>query len=382
MTQGFFAVEKATWTQVSQIGLNAMTTYLVLACGTASDNRTSTWSVKAVEKYTGISRDRAKVALNALKDAGLIASLRGGARPRYDVLPMFDPDMTSELGTRTLRKLRDEDVELTAEEAEMAAALTAQGLLTASPSGAAIVKAGAEPDWIWLPNTIVTGADAETPPVERVRQTRDPMALRLFVDLYHAQNLTEHGGISADVVVRGYDRETIGQQGPYNVYGFSPRSPEINPHDVTDPHIALHDDPDLGIPIPDTGPLFDRLNILHDLGLLERVTLLMDGDGPEAEILHPLARTRAGNTEDTIARAAATAAGALLTDPQELRALGLYTRLVPAYRHIQNLQMIDILRLRHRPHTRRTSQWWATMQDRARMALDAYQRMRGQPQNA
>lgn len=116
--------------------------------------------------------------------------------------------------------------------------------------------------------------------------------------------------------------------------------------------------------------------------MLERVTLLIDGDGPEAEILHPLARTRAGSTEDTIARAAAAAAGALLTDPQELRAIDLYERIVPAYRHIQHLQMIDILRLRHRPHTRLTSRWWATMQDRARMALDAYQQMRAQTQNA
>ena len=389
MTMGFFAVEKTTWTRVSEISLNAMTSYLVLACGTAADNRTSTWSVKAIEKYTGISRDRAKAALTTLKDAGLVTSLRGGARPRYDMLPKFDHDMTSELGARTLRKLRDEDVELTAEEAEMATDLTARGLLSKTSSGAVTVLADAEPDWIWLPNAIVVGANRtgddaarKCTPVERVRQTCDPMALKLFVDLYHAQNLTEHGGISPEVIFRGYDRETIGQRGAYNVYGFSPRSPEIAPHDLTDPHIAWHDDPELGIPVPDTTLLFDRLNVLHDLGLIERVTLLMDGDGPEAEILHPLARMRAGNTEDTIARAAAAAAGAMLTDPQELRALGLYARLVPAYRHIQNLRMIDILRLRHRPHTRRTAQWWAMMQDRARTALEGYQQMRAQPQDA
>jgi hypothetical protein len=43
----------------------------------------------------------------------------------------------------------------------------------------------AEPDWIWLPNTIVTGAAGETAPVHLLRQAQNPSALRLFVDLYH-----------------------------------------------------------------------------------------------------------------------------------------------------------------------------------------------------
>ena len=38
----------------------------------------------------------------------------------------------------------------------------------------------ATPDWIWLPNTIVTSASGETPPLCLLRQTQDPAALQLF----------------------------------------------------------------------------------------------------------------------------------------------------------------------------------------------------------
>lgn len=46
-----------------------------------------------------------------------------------------------------------------------------------------------KPDFIWLPNEFVTGAENENPPLELLRQTQDVMALRLAIELYHAQNL-------------------------------------------------------------------------------------------------------------------------------------------------------------------------------------------------
>ena len=66
--------------------------------------------------------------------------------------------------------------------------------------------AAAQPDWIWLPNALVTGAADETPPVELVRQTQDVMTLRLLVDLYHAQNLRDDGGVSRKLTWREYER--------------------------------------------------------------------------------------------------------------------------------------------------------------------------------
>jgi hypothetical protein len=51
------------------------------------------------------------------------------------------------------------------------------------------------PEWIWIPNAIVEGIDDETPPIELIRQSNRPAALRLLVDLYGAQTLADHGGV-------------------------------------------------------------------------------------------------------------------------------------------------------------------------------------------
>ena len=82
-----------------------------------------------------LSRGRARKALAELIDARPVLRTRGGASPRYDLPPL---------------------------------------------------RNRATVNRVWLPNTLVTGAANETPPIERVRQTRDPMTLRLLVDCYHA----------------------------------------------------------------------------------------------------------------------------------------------------------------------------------------------------
>ena len=45
------------------------------------------------------------------------------------------------------------------------------------------------------------------------------MTRRLLVDLYHAQNLREDGGISRKITWEEYQRVEVGQQGPYVVWG-------------------------------------------------------------------------------------------------------------------------------------------------------------------
>jgi hypothetical protein len=84
---GFFAVDRRTWARVCGLGLNAAVAYLVLARGTGKANRETTWSVQAIEKYTGIARSRAHAAIQDLLDAGLIRRLRAGTRPKYELLP-------------------------------------------------------------------------------------------------------------------------------------------------------------------------------------------------------------------------------------------------------------------------------------------------------
>ena len=85
--RGFFAIDRRAWARACDLGMNAAVAYLVLGRGTGGDNRTSCWSVAAVEGYTAVSRGRAQAALKDLERAGLIEVLRTGTRPKYRLRP-------------------------------------------------------------------------------------------------------------------------------------------------------------------------------------------------------------------------------------------------------------------------------------------------------
>ena len=53
---------------------------------TGRDNRTTQWSVNAIEKYTGISRPNAKKAVKDLLNHGVWKKLRDGRHPIYEAV--------------------------------------------------------------------------------------------------------------------------------------------------------------------------------------------------------------------------------------------------------------------------------------------------------
>ena len=58
-----------------------------MARGTGPDNRTTQWSVNAIEKHTGISRPNAKKAVQDLLDRGIWKKTREGNHPSYEAVP-------------------------------------------------------------------------------------------------------------------------------------------------------------------------------------------------------------------------------------------------------------------------------------------------------
>src|SRR4051812_6750753 len=86
----FFAVDRRAWTVASKLDINAMSSYIVLARGTGADQRTTAWSVNAIESYTGISRPRGKAAIEALAQAALIHVIQKGTKPRYKIAPAHE----------------------------------------------------------------------------------------------------------------------------------------------------------------------------------------------------------------------------------------------------------------------------------------------------
>jgi hypothetical protein len=61
---GFFVIWPDTWAAVCNLGLNEAVAYLVLAQGTAGNNRTTSWSAESLHKYTGIAWVRGKLRLS------------------------------------------------------------------------------------------------------------------------------------------------------------------------------------------------------------------------------------------------------------------------------------------------------------------------------
>jgi hypothetical protein len=110
-------------------------------------------------------------------------------------------------------------------------------------------------------------------------QGGDVWAPRLLVDLYHAQNLRDDGGISARVLRHNFHKKHIGQQGTFTLWAFKPGSltlwlsGPLTAHEgraqTADRHVA-----------------WDTIEALQTHGLLSFVPHLWDNDTEQSEILH------------------------------------------------------------------------------------------------
>src|SRR5947209_5707868 len=83
----FFALDRGAFRAAAQGGMNCAVADLVLARGTARDNRTTKWSVHAIERHTGISRPRAAKAVEDLIRRGIWKKISGGKHPCYRSVP-------------------------------------------------------------------------------------------------------------------------------------------------------------------------------------------------------------------------------------------------------------------------------------------------------
>jgi hypothetical protein len=379
---GFFAIDRRAWERVCGRGINTAVAYLVQARGTGRDNRTTSWSTQAVETHTGIGRIRAKVAIRDLLQSGFSRLIVEGTRPRYELspwgdLPGNDPRPPLSYGevdvvdkVRRGRPIRQSYMK------DARRAARAGWLVELESGGFALAPTtNVEPDWIWLPNEVVTGAAGEIPPLELVRQTQDPMTLRLLIDMYHAQNLREDGGVSRRVMWRKYERVMVGERAQLIVWGFN-RSNDWARWDelLTAPHRREELTEEEKATGKNKGvDFFRRTAQLSDLGLIEWVAHLVESDDESGEIIHPLNTGGSNSIEDRLGRGAHEAGRALIADGQYDWALNQGVEfLVPVPRHIANVQVVGIARLRYRPHTRMTAGWWADLNANAEKHLARY----------
>lgn len=394
---GFFVISPDTWAAACNLGMNEAVAYLVLAQGTAGNNKTTSWSAEALHKYTGITWERGKGAIERLIQAGLLRYGENHApkRPRYELTSpakaaaeRYRANLAalSEEERRVLALLSTSQPRLTKSLNGSIDRLKAAGLIKESgyrnftpvtPPGEESEAPGSEP--IWLPNTLVTGtAKGESAPVKRIRQTGDVWALRLLVDLYSAHNLRDDGGISPARLRQKFERKAVGQFGVYTIWAFKPEQ-----HWVTfDGELAVHKARPK--PTPESNhPFWVSHHLLVQTGLLLYVPHLWDND-PTAgelaasEILHPYSMAGYGGEaiEVDIGRAAHEA-GLRMAYEEKVTAAAYegFHYLCPVRSSIPNACMVGVARLRYRPHTSRTGAWMTRLVESGPAILSEFEEL-------
>ena len=178
---GFFSIDRGAFRCATAGGLNTAIAHLIMARGTGRDNRTTQWSVNAIEKYTGISRPNAKKAVQDLLDRGIWKKTREGNHPIYEAAPGNEIPGGSFTATEkaVIAAIRNSN---RPSDQAVVEALKARGIVRECTKRRAYhqryeLDDAAVAEWsrsfsIWLPNALIDGAADEVPPIELVR--RDP----------------------------------------------------------------------------------------------------------------------------------------------------------------------------------------------------------------
>lgn len=364
----FFAVDKSEWARICNLDeMNLAVSYLTLARGSLKDNVTTGWSARSIAERTAIAHKRAAKAIMDLENRGFLKTLRDEERTKAlkNARGVYGPRFVGALrkGKSPLYRLRKLE----------------------------------KFDPIWIPNSLVDGAAGEVTPLERVRATSDVELLRLLIDLYSIQDLSGDGGISREILsARAGDEskhhaaeksvDRLGEYGKHAAWRFSgyprltkwasknPKGGEVfeyhwkkNPNDKEE------------------SPLWGRLDSLENLGLIEWVRYILNGDHKEGE---PLFLWCVGENETPEAQSA-FAAGAKLV---ELMAINDYAsakvhcnfkygkpaeayshsnRFVPVPNGWKRMSVIDVARLRYWPNTKKNNAWYSIQRGRSEK-LQAY----------
>lgn len=285
--KGFFSVGLDEWHKVCGLGMNEACIYLVQACGTGKTNLDTSWSVHACCNYTGISRGRSKKAQENILNSGceLMTQTKAGKHPRF-------------------KFIRAEDTEL-----------------------------------VWLPKTFIMGAENESPPLERARQTGDVMLLRLLVDLYAATNIADEGGVHRDVIFGSFERRRIGSYAEFEIFGFKSKGLTCcTNHPIVKPHLLDPEEKDRG------QDFFARISTLTDLGLFNFVPYLMESR--EGEVLFPLIDPFTGETVDLITGVSETVLGESFATH-----INTFDNVIAIPKHFKSVALTGILFPRYRQQT-------------------------------
>jgi hypothetical protein len=201
------------------------------------------------------------------------------------------------------------------------------------------------------------------------------MALRLLVDLYHAQNLLDDGGIARHITYQRFERVKLGERGVFVVWGFKldlmyvcSGSPIVDVH-----RREKLSQEELDAKKNKSVDWFARMDLLERVGAVEWMPHVCESDAPDAELIHPygLNQRDQKRVEVRICHAAHQAGCNLLFEKQHESAQGLW--LVPVPAHMTKATLVGIARLRIHPRTRRTREWLAELHATGERWVERYE---------
>jgi hypothetical protein len=364
---GFFIVDRGMFHKACALGLRPAIALLILARFTQGRGATSRASSNAIEKRTGIGRKAAREAIGALEKDGIVTRSGSPTRPVHRItrhLDLPDPrgaisERQQEAFTRVTRKSRDAALNplkastLNRNDAAIMGNLERVGhVRRVGHEWEAVPRDPGEP--VWLPNELVDGVNGNPSPVELIRQTGDPMTLRLLVDLYTAHRLDEWHGVDPRIICGTFEEVYRREVGAALVVAWVPTKPRLRcgwGNTVTDPHEG--DAQNL------EGAFYERLGVLERLGLLTFVPHVVDGDGAP---VYPCSRSVGHPLELELGAAAVTAAESILDarsrggreEPPDLDWSEIIA-VVPA--HMARASLVGVARLAFRPKTAMTAAW-------------------------
>jgi hypothetical protein len=375
----FFSIDRRTFAEAAKLGLNAAVAYLTIARGAGSRTK-SAWSVDSIERYTGISRPKAKLAVNTLIEHGLIRLERSGARPLYGLPPAHELPSRA-LSAEETAVFQKADGRRQLKPAHIAEELAKRGLLKKDEFYGTFSKAVSDdyfspaPQLIWLPNALVDGAAEEVPPLALLRQMQNVGSLRLFVALYDSSDLPNDGGVSRFSLCQNHTLTKVSQRGASTIWGFGSYTSTSSTGDLHKPFLTgkLNEErKDVGLT-----DFWDSLKALENCGLLTFIPHVFESDKPEAEMLHayPIQDGGCEPWERSLALSAHAAGIICIPEGQQEWAVQQARHLLPVPSHIANLAVIGIARLRYRPRTRMTAAWFAKSKERAEQWQPIYEQI-------
>lgn len=295
----FFIVDVERCASACCRSLNEGLAYLVLACGTGADNRTTAWSANAVSNHASIGFEYGRDAIARLVAAGDLERLPGASKqkPRYR--------------------------------------FSASGETTA-----------------FLPNSVVLGTrPTRNPLVVRLKEIGDGHSIALFLHLSAMQNLAAHRGLARSFARRTFSKHLLAKVAQYDVWRFVCGSPEIAKIKKDHPLYQYSD----------KGSLHSRISTLTDIGALEWAPYLWESDAPDSEPIMPLypnprKRPPTNSAHADLYRATDDAANTAWHLLDYAGATDLFGEIdtsfrVPLLRHRSKVSCEGVLRTTHRART-------------------------------